>query len=169
MGGNMQLLSMDFKLVNFIICHNTKPFASKDFGFLRAKAIETAREFCRDLSQWRRISRGRNLSRIIIGETGWPSQRVAKYFTHAYSTAYAMKEFWLAMIGCGRREKLEVHVYSAFDAVDQNIPSTVDVSDSPLYHYGWWERVRNDSSNSDAFVEKFSLSKGETKHHKTTK
>ncbi|XP_035705692.1 uncharacterized protein LOC110847588 isoform X2 [Folsomia candida] len=81
----------------------------------------------------------------VVGETGWASFDKINGQRN-YDTSV---KFWLEMGEWAKINKFRVDMFTAFDE-----PWKISIA-SHEPHFGWWKRVKNDSSDHEAFVEKF--------------
>lgn len=80
----------------------------------------------------------------VIGETGWASFDKSGSQREYNSSV----KFWREMGQWAKINKFRVDMFTAFDE-----PWKIAIGTHEP-HYGWWERVGNESSGSDAFREK---------------
>lgn len=84
--------------------------------------------------------------KVIIGETGWPSQGIS--FNKSPNSVDNLVKFWYSMASWASRNQVRVHMFEAIDEPWKSNPNNLDANASGGFkggegHYGWWKRQRN--------------------------
>jgi len=136
--------NFDLSLINFLMCYEMPKKSSSV-----EKSADIVVEQLHSIQMTLRQSNFNSIK--VIGRTGWPSARTSD--KGAEGSIENMKRFW-----CQMYKRLEeysnplIDIYSAFD--DSTKLTKPQGASEAEYHYGWWERRHDNSSDPDAFLEK---------------
>lgn len=89
--------------------------------------------------------------KVIIGETGWPSQGVS--FNKSPNTVANLSKFWHSMATWANKNQVLVHIFEGIDEPWKSNPNNLDPNATGGFngaegHYGWWKR------QGDNYIEK---------------
>ena len=93
--------------------------------------------------------------KVMIGETGWPSQGIS--FNKSPNNVQNLKAYWSAINNWATNNGVLVHMFEAIDEPWKSNQASTDWNsfsgpNGAEGHYGWW--YRSDTANGPVYVEK---------------
>lgn len=94
--------------------------------------------------------------KVLIGETGWPSQGVS--FNKSPNNVANLVKYWKSMAAWASKNRVLVHMFEAIDEPWKSDPNNLNPNASNGFngaegHYGWWKRQGNRYIEKESGVE----------------